>query len=253
MAERLRLVKGVSLWTVGPDKKQFSFRKGHLGGSLDGIIKGVGRHTSEYHVWENKCCNIEKFNLLQKLKVDLGEGNALEKWDPTYFAQAQVYMYNFDIEYHYMTVCSPGSRNETSCITTLNPVAGKYYSEELVKEIVTAERPPSRISNNPAWFTCKFCDFHSVCHEAKIPEKNCRTCIHSTPTMDGKWTCTLYEKDLDDNAQRIGCDNHLFNPGLMAGTQTDAGDGWIEYAHPTGMVVRNTIGGGITTSTGSRG
>jgi len=236
MAGRLRLVDGISLHTHQENGKQFGFEDGHIRGHLDGIMQGL-EYNPEKHVWEHKCVNVEKFGKLLKLKVH-DEPNALLEWDEIYYAQAQLYMHYFNIMWHYLTVCTPGSRDETSCITAYNAEAANHYIDK-AKKIASADKPPPRISENAAWFQCKMCPFPDNCHGGKVAELNCRTCIHSTAIEDSKWVCELHTQELSYEAQKTGCKDHLFNPGLMPGTQTDAGDGWIEYKLNNGNIIRN--------------
>jgi len=240
MATRLKLVKNIQLQITEPNGKQLHFKAGHFGGSLDGVILGAGYEKKKMHVWEHKCCNVEKFNKLHKLKMEVGEFEALEKWDIVYFAQAQTYMHKFNIEHHYLTVSTPGTRSEQSCVTNYNPDAGEYYGEKRPRDIIKADRAPSRISMDPAWYKCKFCGFHENCHGSKLPDVNCRTCIHSTPETEGQWTCALHHTQLDEETQRMGCAAHLFNPSIVPGQQLDAGEGWVDYKTPDGKVIRNT-------------
>ena len=236
MASRLRLVDGISLHTHQENGEQFGFEDGHIRGHLDGIIFGL-EHSPEQHVWEHKCVNVEKFEKLIKLKVK-DETCALMEWDEIYFAQAQLYMHYFNIKWHYLTVCTPGSRDDTACFTALNPDAAKHYIDRANK-IVSADKPPPRISESAAWFQCKWCPFTENCHGGKIPTPNCRTCVHSTSAENGKWMCELHKQELSREVQKSGCKDHLYNPGLMPGTQTDAGEGWIEYKLNDGNIIRN--------------
>ena len=236
MASRLRLVDGISLHTHQENGEQFGFEDGHIRGHLDGIIFGL-EHSSEQHVWEHKCVNVEKFEKLIKLK-NKDESRALLEWDEIYFAQAQLYMHYFNIKWHYLTVCTPGSRDETACFTPFNQDAANHYIER-ANRIVSADKPPPRISENAAWFQCKMCPFPENCHGGKTPTTNCRTCVHSTSTKDGKWICELHNQTLSREVQKSGCKDHLYNPGLMPGTQTDAGEGWIEYKLNDGNIIRN--------------
>jgi len=252
MSERLKMVGDIKLFTHNGDGNQFGFEDGHLRGHLDGLIEGVGQEPHKTHVWEHKCVNVDKFNKMMKAKIEHTEGGALEHWDLQYYAQAQVYMHYFKLEWHYMTICTPGSRDETSCLTGYNKDAADYYCKERPQRIINADRPPARISSNPAWFQCKMCSHGGNCHDEKLPQINCRTCLHSTPLPDGEWMCGLQNKTITVDEQRAACGEHLFNPHLMPGQQTDAGDGWIEYTLDNGKVIRNENAKVKTISTGSR-
>lgn len=249
MAERLRLVAGVELLTEDEDGRQFNFRDGHIRGNLDGIIGGIAHLPNEQHVWEHKCVNEVKFNKLVKLTVD-DETTALYEWDEQYYAQAQIYMRYFKMRWHYLTVCAPGSRDETSCITAYDPKAAEFYRDRAIR-VINADRPPPRISETAAWFQCKICPYTENCHGEQMPNMNCRTCAYSTSEIDGTWNCEFYAKELTEQEQRIGCHEHLFNPGLIPAEQIDSGDGWIDYKLPNGNVIRNENASITTISTGS--
>jgi hypothetical protein len=237
MIERLRLVPEVALEVADRNGGQFSFKDGHIGGSLDGKIYGVYRNPKNLHIWEHKCINEKKFNQLINFVV-ANEENALLNWDEQYFAQAQVYMHYFKIEWHYLTASSPGSRDETSCITMYSEDAAKYYIDR-ARAIISSSRPSVKVSESASWFQCKWCSFSDNCHGNKLPLINCRTCAHSTPEMSGTWRCTLFNNNLDFETQKLGCGKHLHNPGLVPGNQVDAGDDWVEYEMKDGTTVRN--------------
>jgi hypothetical protein len=100
-------------------------------------------------------------------------------------------------------------------------------------EIIFSDKPPAKLSNDPSFFGCKFCEFAQLCHGDKRPEVNCRTCAHATPEQDGTWSCAA------GKAFGVVCDGHLFNPHAMPWPVYDAGDGWVEYQTPDGEIVRN--------------
>ena len=237
MIDRLRMVPGVVLETENEDGKQIGFVDGHIRGNLDGVIIGLNRAPDVEHIWEHKCINEKKFNILVKLVVQ-DEANALFQWDEQYYAQAQIYMHYFKLDWHYLTACMPGSRDETSCYTAYNEKAAGHYLER-ANRVIEATKPPPRISESASWFQCRWCPFTDNCHGSKLPLNNCRTCAHSTPEKDGSWTCGLFKRSIDDDVQRSGCGKHLFNPALVPGKQTDAGDDWVEYEMKDGTVFRN--------------
>jgi hypothetical protein len=94
--------------------------------------------------------------------------------------------------------------------------------------IIGAARPPSRISDDPAWFECRMCSHHGVCHEGEHAAVNCRTCLHSTP-VEGGWHCARHDRMLGSTEQRLGCGKHLFIPDIVAGEVVDAGEDFVAY------------------------
>jgi hypothetical protein len=108
--------------------------------------------------------------------------------------------------------------------------------------IISAAQPPAKLSEDPAYFGCKFCEFNAHCHQKKVATVNCRTCSHSTPVADGAWHCNVSTepKKLTKGQQERACEQHLFIPPLVpTGVAVDAGEGWVEYEMPGGGTFRN--------------
>lgn len=231
VADMLRLVEGLELSTEREPGQQHSFEDlgGHFRGNCDGLLLGLIQSPKKLHVWECKVINDKKFQKLNTLKATKGEENALKFWDEIYYAQAQIYMHYFKAERHYLTAASPGVRDLMSVRTNYDP----QEAERLIKKaerIIFAKRPPAKISNDPAWYECKYCPQHAMCHEDELPKRvNCRTCMHSTPLRDGTWKCEKHEYILTMDDQLKGCSDHLYHPDLVPGEQTDYGDNWVEY------------------------
>ena len=165
VAERLRLIPGIELWTHKPDGSQYGFSDfgGRFRGHIDGVIKGLLQAPNTAHIWENKSVNEKKFKELGKLVAEKGEKNALRAWDKTYYAQGVIYMHYFNLTRHYLTVTTPGGRDIIGCRTDANP----DYAQALrakAERILDAKDVPGRISEDPAWYQCKWCRFSDVCH-----------------------------------------------------------------------------------------
>jgi hypothetical protein len=245
MAARLRLVEGVTLWTIDPATgRQFEFsdHDGHFLGHIDGVVSGLLQAPKSPHVWEHKQVEEKSQRELEKLKTELGEKNALREWKPEYWAQAQIYMHYTELERHYLTVSSPGGRRTISCRTNYNrPEADKL--EMRARSIIKANRAPPRVSEDPAWYLCRWCEFHAVCHQGKLPLSNCRTCLHSSPVAEGGWHCGLWSKLLTVEEQHTGCPGHLYLPSLIDGEQVDADDHgeWVEYRMRDGNLWRDEV------------
>jgi hypothetical protein len=100
--------------------------------------------------------------------------------------------------------------------------------------IIFATLPPSRLSDDPAYYKCKMCDHREVCHGIRVPKKSCRTCVHATPTKngDGSWHCAKYDIAPTHDQQLTGCLAHLPLPPLLQYAEPlDAGEDWIQFRH----------------------
>ena len=159
MAEDLRKVQGITLYTHDPEREnkqyKYDFLDGRLTGRLDGVIVGLIQAPKTPHVWEHKSVNEKKFKELQKV-------GSIALWDEVYNAQAHLGMFAAELDRHYLTVSTPGLRSVASVRTELNV----GYAEGLVskaKRIIEAKEPPERIGDK-TWYKCKYCRFFERCH-----------------------------------------------------------------------------------------
>lgn len=248
MAARLRMVKGVELFTVDPTtQRQFGFSDiaGHFRGHADGFVRGLLQAPKTWHVWEHKASEKGPAELAKHKTQD--EKTALEKWNSTYYAQAVLYMHYGEMSRHYLTCSSPGARLPvTSVRTDASPQAAQRLIEKATR-IIYAPDPLPRLSDDAAFYKCKFCPAAKICHTAVLPSVSCRTCVHASPAKegDGAWTCALNPDagEIPADFQHTGCERHLYIPALLSrwGEAVDASDAdnWIEYRAPDGFVFRN--------------
>lgn len=250
MAERLRLVPKLKLLTIDPSTgRQFKFSDfgGHLQGHIDGVVLGLLQAPKTWHCWENKVS--EKVAALEKAKGEVGEKDALQKWNEVYFAQAQLYMHYADLDRSYLTVQSPGGRlPETSVRTNKQPEVVARLREK-AQRVITAPEPLPRLSEDAAFWKCRGCSFRGTCHGDALPAPSCRTCLHATPSLDGAdgdWLCALAAPDAGPiplDFQQRGCERHLYVPALLSrwGAAEDASEseGWVQYRAADGLTFRN--------------
>jgi hypothetical protein len=213
---------GVTVHAVDPETgRQFTFSDfgGHFGGSMDGAALGLPEAPKTWHVLEFKTHSSKSFAATVK--------NGVEKAHPEHYAQMQLYM--------------GWSGMERALYLAVNKDTDEIHAERLAFDRVAfaqlrekAERIifsviPQRISESPAFFVCKTCNFHSVCHGGRFPRVTCRTCAHSTPDREGNWQCERHKKTLTVEEQRAGCPQHLFHPHLMPVDPLQARPGWVCY------------------------
>lgn len=231
---------GIELWTEDPNKpgKQISFEliDGHFVAKCDGVILGILQAPKTPHIWEAKACNEKKFKALKGAIDKHGEKNALREWNNVYFIQAQMEMHGVELDRHYLTVSTPGVREIISVRTEYqHDVALRAI--ETGKRIVYDTRAPARISADPSFFGCKFCDHIGVCHGNELPQVNCRTCAYSSAVEGGKWTCGKWQVGIDYDTQRNGCFAHRFNPETVHGKAIDVKEnGDVHYTMANGSL-----------------
>jgi len=192
---------------------------GHFGGSLDGIAIGLREAPKTWHVLEFKTHSAKSFAQL------VSKGVAASK--PQHVAQMRIYMHLMGLtRAFYLAVCK-----DTDALYAERVEADPAEAERLLAKasrIINAARPPSRISDDPAWFECRMCSHNAVCHLGERAAVNCRTCLHSTP-VEGGWHCARHDRMLGSTEQRLGCGKHLFIPDLVAGEVVDAGEDFVAY------------------------
>lgn len=221
---------------------QFSFAAvgGHVGGSMDAACQGLPE-SSAWHVVEMKTHGKKSFDGLIKKGV--------EQAKPEHYAQMQLYMgWTGMSRALYMAVCKDDDRLHLERIDA-NPALFERLMHKAAR-IVQAVEPPEKISDDPNWFQCKFCDYRDICHGTAVPIPTCRSCCHVTPELDGdaRWYCTRHRVDLPVDAQKEGCQAHLFIPALLKGwaevQDASLPENWVEYEHKeTGKAFRNGLYG----------
>lgn len=226
---------GVTVLEVDPlTGKQFKYVDGHMIGKIDGKCIGVPSSPKTEHILEIKTHSVKSFTKL------VSDGVARAK--PDHHVQVQLYMHWFNLERAlYWATCK-----NTDEIYTERIDYDKAFAETLVsrlKRIAKLQEPPQKYHKDPAFFVCKMCDYHSVCHKETIPAVNCRTCLHATPEAEGVWSCAKWGHILDYKDQQAACDKHLFIPALVPNSiPIDGGDNWIDY-DSNGEVWRQGDGG----------
>lgn len=207
---------------------------GHFGGSMDGVIRGLPEAPKAWHVLEVKTHSAKSFADLEKKGVRGAK--------PMHWTQMQAYMdlVGIDRALYYAV------NKDTDAIYTERVEHDKVEAALIVaraERIVRASEPPPRISNDPAWFECKWCRFKDQCHGTAAPEVNCRTCAHATPALDregGTWTCNCGTPKplvtLPVHHQRVGCEQHRYIPVLLQriGEPVDSDGDSVTYQTPAG-------------------
>lgn len=213
---------GIEVWDRDPDDplKQISVSDiaGHFRGHLDGIALGLPEAPKTAHLAEFKTHNTKSFTKLKK------EGVRSAK--PEHYAQMQIYMHKMGLTRALYLAHHKDDEELYAERIEYDPV----FAERLIAKahsIITAERPPQKLHENPesrAAFACDWCPAKAQCHERAWSRRNCRTCLHATPELDGdgRWSCARHRRDLTTEDQRSGCIHHLYIPDLVPGEQIDA-------------------------------
>ena len=242
MIEELRDI-GVELhtsWPPGSDGQiEFTALGGHLTAHLDGIGRGFPEAPDAWHVWDAKSMADKKY------KEFVNKGLAVSH--PQYIVQMMVYMHLSGVD----RAVIEGTNKNTDEIHSERIRYSAREGDALLERasrIIASDNPPERISQDPAWYQCKFCDHHSTCHSTRVPPASCRTCLHATPERNGNaaWSCAHWHADIPLENQEAGCAHHSYIPALLASwaRPEDANAAGVEYINElTGHQFTNGAGG----------
>ena len=236
--EEARLVRnlrstGATVLEVDPEtgrQIRVEAHGGHFGGSLDGIALGLLEAPKTWHVLEFKTHSAKSFKELV--------AKGVRESKPQHFAQMQIYLHLTGLtRAMYLAVCKDTDELHVERIEH-DPLVAQGLLDK-AQRVIQASLPPDRISNDPAWYLCRWCEHAAVCQGQAAAEINCRTCLHSAP-VEGGWHCTAHQRPISDAEQRTACAQHLYLPALVPGEQVDAGEGWVEYLFGEGLRWRDT-------------
>lgn len=195
---------GCEIHQYDANGKQFriSASAGHFGGSGDGVLRRVpGLPPDIFVLSEFKTHNDSSFKKLVK------EGVKVAK--PEHYVQMQLYMDKMDLPIGlYGAVNKNDDDLHWEYIARNKECAAQYL--ERADKIVWMKKAPVRTGNNPTpgQYACRFCDHKPVCWQGAAPNKNCRSCVHGTPTDagGGQWVCGKYGGFvLSAEQQETGC------------------------------------------------
>jgi len=243
--EEIRFVRelraiGCEVLEVDPETEQqweVHALGGHFSGHADGAAVGILEAPKTWHVLEFKTHAAKYFAQLLKVAVEAGF--------PKHYAQTQAYMGLMKLT---RALYLARNKNTDDLYSERIRFDSKYFKTLMAKaeRIIRSNKPLERCAGRSDDFRCKFCDAHAICWgdpaeaAVPIPFRNCETCCHATPELDGKWkdtdkalwTCArqTQKRGLTPNERQVGCDGHLLLPGLVwFADPVDSADDWIEF------------------------
>ena len=205
--EETRIIKwlrdaGVHVLDIDPNTgKQLRIEdhEGHFGGSLDSLLFDTPEYPFQWVLGEYKTHNDANFKEVKK--------HGVRKSHLPHFVQMQIYMGYTGVKIAFYFAVNKNDDEMYIELIEYDEDVAKQYSERAL-HIIQAQEPPGRISESPAWYRCRMCDYQMICHHGDRKDKNCRTCKFSKPISDGKWLCLAYNYELSEMEQKQGCSSH---------------------------------------------
>lgn len=198
----LLLWMGFHVREIDPNtNSQYRFSKlgGHYGGSSDSIIM-LPWFREDRVLAEYKTHNDKSFKKLKDKKLKIAK--------PMHWIQMSCYGKEFQTRY--------------GLYCAVNKDTDEYYFELLeldwtlavqmeakAFDIISAKLPPQRISDQPSYFECQYCNFRNICHYNETIEINCRSCKLADPTDKGEWFCNRFKDIIPKEFVPKGCPGHV--------------------------------------------
>ncbi|RWX40806.1 oxidoreductase [Rhizobium leguminosarum] len=205
---------------------------GHLRGKIDGRVLGLIEAPKKEHVFECKSAKEEYFKPVKKNGVKVGM--------PKHYATFQFYMYGLGLDRVYYMM---SNKNDEDLHLERVPYDPEFAMRQVarIERIINMPEPPSRMCTKRDDFRGVLCRQAAVCWGEVRARSHCRTCIHSSPLMDGNagWDCARWSKPLSLDEQDAGCPAMLYIPALMIGYEQidcDEEAETITYRSPTGDI-----------------
>ena len=197
------LMIGCEIYQQDANGNQFriSHADGHFGGSGDGVAVGIpDLPPGTAALTEFKTHNDKSFAELK------AKGVRDAKFE--HYVQMNVYMRKMGLAVAlYLAVNKNNDELYGEIVPLDSAIADQFLDRG--EKLVWMNEPPSRISESPGFFKCRWCDHRSVCHLKKVPDRNCRTCVYSDPAPGAQWFCRLKERNIDKETQLTGCSEYV--------------------------------------------
>lgn len=200
---------GISIDPIDPETGEqwrISAVDGHFGGSLDGIAWNVPGLQQFGVLYDTKILVEFKTHGDKSFKKLIVEG--VKKAKPEHYTQMQEYMHHKQLPIALYLAINKND-DEIHAEFVLYDSTSAVLALARAAHIIHSPFPPARISNDPSWFVCRFCDHKEACHQRRAMAVNCRTCIFSKPVEGGQWYCNKWNDVIPLENQKKGCEQHV--------------------------------------------
>lgn len=183
---------------------------GHLRGKTDGQAFGVKEAPGTEHIVECKSSKASDFRAMVK--------DGVQKANPKHYATMQFYMAKRGLA-RALYIMSCKDTEDLHVERVRFDAEAAIRAEARIERIIDAPEPPPRLCGKRDDFRGKLCRQAAVCWGGEMPRAHCRSCLHSSPIMDGNagWDCARHNKPLGLTEQDAGCEAHLYIPAMLAG------------------------------------
>lgn len=184
----------------GQGPRQWGFKDGHFAGSADGVLSGLERwfpQAAGRGLLECKTHNDKSF------KQVVAKGVLTSK--PVHYNQMQIYMAKLGLDWGLYVAVNKNDDDVYVELVRHKPEVSGFYIDRAAA-LVQARQAPPKITEDPSWYECKFCDFREICHYERLPAKNCRSCAYASAENGPSWRCNLHNGEVPPSYIPKGCD-----------------------------------------------
>lgn len=198
---------------VGDNQIEFTWCNGHFVDKPDGIVNG--KYPQDIKTMNEK--NFKKTykdgpSLKYLCQMALHIEGAIENFLVPKTAKGLFIAVNKNDESFYEKKIARNSRVAKSLI-------------EKAEMIINAPYPPGRLSDDPSFYECKYCDLWELCHKGGEFDFSCRSCVFSDPVENGEWYCSKYDKNVgygffsEESLKELGDKKFVLAPNSCDGYQ----------------------------------
>ena len=188
---------------VHDTQNEFIDLEGHLRGHNDGVLKNIPGHDASV---------LSEFKTMAEKYFKVAIKKGLKEAYPLYFYQLILYLHYSGLK-KALIICSNKNTEEYHVETISAQPDLAWDMINKAQDVINSEVPPKRLSENPKFFECNWCEFLDVCHYQKKFDKNCRTCMNVEPAPNYKWHCKAKNEvlEIEDQKTMVVCNSTLYN------------------------------------------
>jgi len=196
---------GCEVYSHDADGNQFRVNAcgGHFGGSLDAIIKLPAHYGIPGYVLGEFKTNGTGAAFTELTKSGMAKNKAMHYAQTSTYGSRKEYGFQWCL---YLNI----NKNDDSIHCEIVKLDWNLGEQMVMKaeQIIIAQEPPPRLSNNATFKSCAYCDFKPICHEGKPVERNCRSCKSASARDLKQWFCEVHNAIIPDEVISQGCPQH---------------------------------------------
>lgn len=203
---------GCQVWDLDESGNQYrmSAVMGHYGGSIDAVAK----LPAHYNVPGPMLVSCKTNGTGAGFNNLSNDGVKMSK--PQHYAQESAYGRAFNIKHALYVNTNKNDDDQYIEVVELDFKLAEQL-EQKAERIILAQEPPSRLSESPAFMTCKQCWFGNdrtgICFNKpghSPVDRNCRSCKNASAGENKSWLCAVHadKGPIPVDVIKVGCPHY---------------------------------------------